>query len=173
MNVMDLAEWMTLHPAVRAESPTLFSALSLRSVLLWVSFAWALLSYPRWVRIAGVVLLAVALLPPIEFVFNPGDGNYQQLLLLAALTLVAGISALLLPQRWRSSPLIQWLIGGAFFLSTGYGLARGLGLMQSFMSDASLGVGALLVGLGVVALLGFGRPAHTSRERGTKNGTLR
>ncbi|MCZ7542374.1 MAG: hypothetical protein M5R40_02005 [Anaerolineae bacterium] len=63
-NMLDLAEWTSLHPAVRGSAPPLLLTFALRLplALAGVGIAYAV----RWGWLPGLVI-ALTLLPPLEF----------------------------------------------------------------------------------------------------------
>src|SRR5262245_36944556 len=81
MGGYDLAEWASLHPAVRASSPPLLLSFALRLPLALLALVVAFSGEQAgktWVRAAFVCLLAVALLPSPEFLTQyRDDPNYR------------------------------------------------------------------------------------------------
>ena len=157
VNAYDLAEWTTLHPAVRSADLPYLPSFALRGQLLVITVILAL-NAPRrftliwWLHAIGVLLLGVAQLPPLEFVTQPGDGNYQQQALLAATSLiVAGIALL----GWLSKirePVIGFLCVVAI-ASVFFAVGRSIDLMQGFSLPAERGLGSGLM-LVVYVVLG-------------------
>ena len=91
LNAFDLAEWTSLHPVQHTTTPPLLVPLLLRLHLLLLLTILALISrglLPRTVMAAAVLFVALAQLPPLEFVRQLGDANYRQQVGLAAATLV-------------------------------------------------------------------------------------
>jgi hypothetical protein len=151
----DLAEWISLHPGARAQTPMLFTSLLLRLPL--VSLTWLIathsssrLTWNWW--LSGVIagLLVVAQLPPLEFVANPNDPNYQQQMALAGLSLVGvilGLSGILV--KWHLPIMLVSIIVGS--ISSVWGMSFAVGMMRDFRLTAETGVGvALFVGVTVV-----------------------
>lgn len=113
LGAYDLAEWTSLHPAVRGQSPPLLTTLLLRlplaCVAVWV--AWWPAPARLWGRLVqGLIalLLTAALLPPLDFFTNSADVNYRQQFMLAVLTLAAvlpGLSLRLARARWGIAAL--------------------------------------------------------------------
>src|SRR5690606_39317288 len=74
MNGFDLAEWSSLHPAVRASSPPMLASFLLRMPQVAVAIGLALVASalrdPRWRAVgwAAALLVAVRFIPPAEFV---------------------------------------------------------------------------------------------------------
>ena len=127
-NLYDLAEWSSLNPVVRAEPLPLLATFCLRAmvgllaVLLtvqaahrpWRSLAWGLRGL--------ALLIAVGLLPPLDFFrgqFN--DPNYQQQAIIATISTVAVVALWRLRRRdpeglplLTLTRLVSWfaLIGG-------------------------------------------------------------
>jgi len=168
-NAYDLAEWMSIHPAVRAES-LLLTPLLLRLPLVCIAWWEALFQgrvgagyippvqrhFPP-LRIAIVILIAIALLPPFEFLTSARDDpNYQQQALLAALALIGGLALVWIRGAWahRDAPLhlVQALI---VVLGAGAGLwgtTRALGYWEGM--DVSVSIGAGLIVFALAALAG-------------------
>lgn len=143
----DLAEWTSLHPAVRGVEPVLLTTLLLRlpltCIALWIAFAAP--SWWRWLTGAAVVLLALAQLPPFEFVTVARiDPNYRQQALLAGITLVVGLGGVFTSPRPGSWG--RWVAVGAALMGAAVGilgLIQALDLMRAFDIPASPGIGAV------------------------------
>ncbi|MGQ9908843.1 MAG: hypothetical protein ACUVS2_08415 [Candidatus Flexifilum sp.] len=162
LNGYDLAEWTSLHPAAQGQTPPLLTALLLRLPLvcavLW--FVWHR-PYAGQMRLAAAAILivtAISLLPPIEFVSQRDNPNYQQQAGLAALTLALGLAGLSITAQ-RGSRIR--MIGGIGALVIGIGAGWG-GLLQAaewmraFRLPALIGGGALLMLLASGAAAGAG-----------------
>ncbi len=104
-NALDLAEWASLHPAVRGGSPPLLLTFLLRLplALVGVGIAYA----ARWGWLPGLVI-ALTLLPPLEFFRGASsDPNFRQGFALAAM---AGALVLFsLPAR-RLAERVRWAL---------------------------------------------------------------
>lgn len=145
----DLAEWTSLHPAVRGGSPPFLAPLLLRAVLtcivLYAAFAAPLQGAQRLLALGIVVVLSAAQLPPLEFFTSArGDANYQQQAVLALITLVIGSAAVFLGRhRYR-----RWVAAGAAVLGcivAFTGITQTLLLFQRFEIAALVGMGAVLL----------------------------
>lgn len=142
----DLAEWASLHPAVRGNSPPFLIPLLLRGVLtcmvLYAALAAPMRGAPRWL-VVGV--LSAAQLPPFEFFTSSrGDANYQQQAILAGVSLVAGCAALIVGKR----RLRQRAAAGAAVLGCVAGIAgvmQALPLFEQFEVAARTGAGAVVL----------------------------
>ncbi|MCC6613314.1 MAG: hypothetical protein IT320_07530 [Anaerolineae bacterium] len=169
-NAYDLAEWMSIHPAVRAE-PLMLTPLLLRLPLVCVAW-WVVLQseahvgagyippvrrqVPPLPRIIIVVLIAIALLPPFEFLTSaPGDPNYQQQAMLAALALIGGLALVWLrgARAHHEAPLrvIQALIPLVGAGAGVWGTIRALGYWDGL--SLTVGVGAGLIVFVILALI--------------------
>jgi hypothetical protein len=167
-NAYDLAEWSSLHPAARAESPPLLTALLLRLPLACIALILAFgAPTQRTGRILcglGALALVVALLPPLEFVRATDDPNYRQQFALAVAALFGSLIGLsgILRRSHRAVLVLVLAVGAAASLG---GLARGNALFNDFEIAVSLGAGgvllALLLMLGVVGLFIAGRGQET------------
>lgn len=153
-NAYDLAEWASIFPAVRSE-PLLLTALLLRLPLVgaaWWVAGWKASSqrtaYILSLQGAVVVVIAVALLPPFEFLTSGrGDPNYQQQALLAAAALIGGLAILWWRSRAHHDAPLRLLSAGALVIGAGAGLwgtAQALSLWQSVGITASIGAGGIV-----------------------------
>jgi hypothetical protein len=161
----DLAEWISIHPAVRGE-PFLLTALLLRLPLVMIAW-WVGASgvrkhvgtafmpsvHARSVNFPGrailIMLIAIALLPPLEFLTSArSDPNYQQQFMLACLAFIGGMAGIALAARngriIAVIGMVALIIGAAAGI---WGLMRALGLMAAFGLDAQVGAGAILFAL--------------------------
>lgn len=145
VHAYDLAEWTSLSPAVRAQ-PLLSTALFLRLPLTLLTLLIAL-SAPQsrfsvtWLFHAlGCLLLAIAQLPPLEFVMQPNDPNYQQQFALASLSLVGsfiGLTGRLAAYR----TLLTSFFLLAMLVTSGMGQIQAVDLMRLFQLPAEMGLG--------------------------------
>lgn len=149
-NAYDLAEWSSLHPAARAESPALLTALLLRLPLACIALMLAFSAPPdtpgRLMFGLGALLLAAALLPPLEFVRAPDDLNYRQQFMLAVVALIGslvGLSGVL--RRWGRVIAVLALVTGA--AASAVGLARGYALFTELQIEVTIGTGGVLLTL--------------------------
>lgn len=149
----DLAEWLSLHPGVRGQSPEyLASALIRFHLVLFAALITLWIPRRLWpVTLICVVLLVIAQLPPPEFVSQFDDKNYRQQFGLAVFTLIAcGVFAVL---NWRTLPtLIIAIIGIGLTL---WGLSQARDFMHVFDLPAWTGVGAPLLSLIYLAMIGL------------------
>ena len=74
----DLAEWASLHPAVRDATPALFTSLLLRLPLACLALLIAFTAQRRLLPVLIVLIAALGLLPPPEFIKATNDPNYRQ-----------------------------------------------------------------------------------------------
>jgi hypothetical protein len=165
LNALDYAEWSSLHPDVRARTPSLFVTLCLRASLLAAALLTALTPVPRWSRAVGVILLAVAALPPAQAITQLGDPNYQQQAALAAFALIGGLLLIALPlsERVRNTAIV--ILALAQLAAGGFGAVHGPVLMGSFDIPAQFGIGVLLMALSCALLLVTYLPALIARPR--------
>jgi uncharacterized membrane protein len=147
MNGFDLAEWSSLHPAVRSTS--MLTSFLLRAPLLAVIAALALIANrlpdprARWVLRALVVLIALRFIPPADF-FRAAreDPNYRQMALFTVLSGIAIVAALTLyrvPGRWQAALLVLLLLAGT--AAGWWGLARAKLLLDNFEIAVKVGPG--------------------------------
>jgi len=151
LNAFDLAEWTSLHPAVRASSPALLTSFLLRAPQLALIVVLALHANRfsdarvRWLLRAAALLIALRFLPPREFFGSAAnDPNFRQTMLLTVLGVGGVVAAALarrLSQGWQGL-----LVMVALALGTGagwWGLARAHTLLDNFEIAVSVGVGAV------------------------------
>ena len=159
LNAWDLAEWTSLHPAQRTATPGLLAPLLLRlqATLLAILCATALPGRDR--LLAGIVIvLALAQLPPLEFINQLGDANYQQQALLAALTIgFTLIAARWLPRRWHGMAQICVAALGALTSVAGLSLALSLYALSLQAGEPGAGFGLMLLAYAALALLAAAR----------------
>lgn len=154
LNAFDLAEWTSLHPAQRQTTPPLSAPLLLRAQLAIISLAFALSISRTWIAAAAIVVLALAQLPPVEYVYDIANLNYRQQFVLALFSLVAGLSATRLRNR-RRNLLLLFLLSVAGLVSVFAGVAQAF---EAHRQQAAIGYGPWLltasyVGIAATSLL--------------------
>lgn len=137
LNAYDLAEWTSLHPAQRQTTPPLLAPLLLRAQLAILSLAFALTVSKHWVAAAAVVALAMAQLPPFEYVYDIANLNYRQQFMLALVSLLAGLTATRLRNR-RLTRLLLFLLPVAGIVSAFAGVSQAF---DAFRQPAAIGFG--------------------------------
>ena len=146
LNAYDLAEWASLVPAQRATTPPLLAPLLLRMQLAISGGLLGAIAAGRGQKLisaAAIALLAVAQLPPAEFVLDINNVNYRQQFALAALSLVAG-GGLLLALR-RASTLLPPALATIGLATSALGLSEALALYRGFKLEAAPGAGLWLL----------------------------
>ncbi len=149
MHAYDLAEWASLHPAVRSSSPPMMTSFLLRwpHIALLVALAFAANQVgdarERWFVRVIVIMLVLRFVPPNEFFSSARDDpNYRQMALLVVLGLAAVVVS---PLAGRLALRWQRFIVGAVSVSGGvagwWGLSRTDLLMDNFQIDVSVGPG--------------------------------
>ena len=141
----DLAEWASLHPAVRGGNPAFLTSLLLRLPLacLGLIITVGLLQIKLRSRIFLTFLIALALLPPLEFFTQyRDDPNYQQQFYLAGIALVIGVlSVSMKPGRHiKTFVIFLAVIGGASSLT---GLLQAYSLLEQFKLSVQVGLGGI------------------------------
>lgn len=151
-NAFDLAEWVSLHPTVRAESPALFTPMLLRLPLILLAGVIVMASSvlqaekAKWIW-RGVALLAVLRLnPPTDFYpWGGGSANDQQLGRLTAFGL-AVVLAMIVGGRWLryvwKPATIILLMAGLVTALEGYNRAQKV--LDSIQIETGLGGGLVL-----------------------------
>lgn len=144
-NAYDLAEWISLYPAARAESPALLTPLLLRLPLALIGLI-AIVGFQRaWLRALVVVVTALALLPPLDFfTTSSADPNYRQQFMLSLAFVLGSMSTALLLRR--VSPRV--ICAGVGVVSAGAALTGLLRAQQTIALtgiQTTLGPGGLLL----------------------------
>lgn len=169
MNAFDLAEWSSLHPAVRSSSPPMLTSFLLRlphlTLAVGLALAANLLIDPRarWLVRLGAALLVLRLLPPAEFLTSARDDpNYRQMALLTVLgaaLLTLAIPFFRLGPRWQLVTLVGLVFVGT--LAGWVGLSRAAVLLDNFEIDVKTGPGVIGLSLFVIlAAIGAVWPHH-------------
>jgi hypothetical protein len=165
LGAYDLAEWSSLHPAVRASNPPLLTAFLLRFPLACLALIAAFMpSERRWPRLMLALFLAIALMPPIEFFTQyREDPNYRQQFVLALFAVVFALAALGKQvgrvRRWlRAGFAVAAAVSSAVGLIQAYQLMRGFGLETGISASFYIFIGILLF-LAIVSLIKQNRAA--------------
>jgi hypothetical protein len=117
-NGHDFAEWLSLLPSERQASPALLAVFSVRMYLVLALCAVAPFLHGN-VRLALGILLGIGLLPPLEFLNNAQDSNYQQQAFVALLAVVLPLFVARLPatlKRYAPTGCIMLIGLGMAFL---------------------------------------------------------
>jgi len=156
----DLAEWSSLHPAVRFVEPILQTPLLLRlpAALLLMAFALNVpssrFSRAWWIAFAVVIVGAIALMPPLEFFSATDDPNYRQQALVATVALLGGLVGLSGTFARVALPLVI-LISGATLAIALIGFDAAYRLLIAFQVAPTLGIGVIGFGVAVLSILVF------------------
>jgi hypothetical protein len=151
-NAFDLAEAVSLHPTVRAESPTLLTTLLLRIPLIGLALIATLTANQldderwRWIWRGIAVLIVLRLNPPIDFYpFGGGSENDQQLgMLMFGGLFIVGIG--ILTSHWVRlvyHPLMIAIAIATIIVSIN-GYKRATDVMESLALQLSIGAGIVL-----------------------------
>lgn len=164
LQAWDLAEWTSLHPAQRSATPALIAPLLLRSQLFILALVTALaLNRWRWIASATGLVLALAQLPPLEFVVQLDDANYQQQTLLAVLTLVGvSLPPFIFPLRWHA--LAQLGLAAVGALTSAFGLSQALSLYRMSLGEGEPGAGFWLMLLAYAGMMLLALQQATTKE---------
>ncbi len=156
LSAFDLAEWSSLHPA---QGGTLEVALLLRAQLVILTVMVGASAVGKRVALAAVLilLLAIAQVPPFEFVNDPGNLNYRQQLILAACSVTAGLAAALfargrLSATWLS--ILTILLSLAGLATSIMGLQGAQALLAQLGQAADPGAGIWILGFSYLGLTG-------------------
>lgn len=151
-NAFDLAEWVSLHPTVRAERPALLTSLLLRLPLVTLAVIIALTAHRltseklRWLWCGVAFLVVLRLNPPVEFYpWGGGSVNDRQLgyLMCGGLgaVLMVTLGARRLRSFWQPLTLIAWGVGAASALG---GYARAEDVIAALQVETTPGAGLVL-----------------------------
>lgn len=155
----DLAEWVSLSPAARAQSPALLTTFLLRLPLMSLTLLIALnaprsaFTYRRWLHTLAVLPLCVAQLPPPEFLSQTDDINYRQQALLAGGSLILaiiGLSGAL--HRYRLPVMVA--VAGVSAVAVLAGLFQAQDILRQYKLPAETGFGGILLALLFALLAG-------------------
>lgn len=144
----DLAEWASLHPEVRASSPSLLVSLLLRlplGLLAWIvafRLPWRpLRSRSWWLGILVVGFIVLLLLPPLEFFTSArGDKNYQQqIALVIAISLGSAFGLSGMYPRVRGYVVVSCAVVGA--IASGVGFQNAYVLLKDYKLPVQVGSG--------------------------------
>jgi hypothetical protein len=164
-NAFDLAEWVSIHPAVRSSSPPMLTSFLLRLPQITLVAAVALIANRfedarwRWIMRAGALLLVLRFVPPSDFFTNATDDpNYRQMALMTALGIGFTGAAMLmfrLSQNWQNVALAGVLVLGV--LAGWMGLSDAGTLLDNFEIDVKIGPGIIGYTLcaGIVLVIAF------------------
>ena len=143
-NGYDLAEWASLHPAVRDATPALLTSLLLRLPLACLALLIAFTMRRGLLPALIMLIAAAALLPPPEFIKALDDPNYRQQAALALFTLLGGGVGLSgrLP---RARHWIAAAIGLVGALASVIGLIQSDDLMRGLQLPTQPGLGGILL----------------------------
>lgn len=142
----DLAEWLSLAPAERFAAPPLLTPFLLRLHIPLIAALWVLLTQrlPLHWALIPVILLAVGTLPPLEFLENPQDPNYRQLLFIAFMVLSCGFLRLI---ALDYAKLIAPISCGAGLLAILWAAGRTTSIFSDYRLAVSYWPPALIIAL--------------------------
>ena len=155
-NAYDLAELVSIDPEVRNGNPPLLAPFLLRVVLGGLAILFALLAAKtvervRWLYIAAAWILAITLLPPLDFFRGAfDDPNYQQQFAISLGTLILIVAIAVAHHRG-----VKWLqkLVMPIALLVIIGAIVGEVLAWNVLQSPSIGIHESLGG-GVVLLVG-------------------
>ncbi len=152
LNAYDLAEWTSLHPAVRGGSPPLLTTGLLRLPLLCLIGLLAWNAPPRGISRSIVLILAalisVGMLPPLEILTDFTNANYRQQLLWSLLGLTITSAAF---SRIGTTiyPLLSLAASLLMLICSIVGIQQALDLIRGFAINANLGLGVWITSFSV------------------------
>ncbi|MFQ3568059.1 MAG: hypothetical protein SNJ59_13795 [Aggregatilineales bacterium] len=164
----DLAEWTSLNPIVQQETPALLTTWLLRSAPVYATFLFMLGTGLKPLAWLTVLLLAVGMLPPFEFVNDLTNANYRQQLFIAGLVVVAAAGGVLLHNRPASS-LVGFIAALLGSFASFYGVINATTLYAHWGLSGQVGIG---VPLAATALLGAAWISRPNRIRAAEFSSL-
>ena len=148
LNAFDLAEWTSLHPIQQHQAmPPLIAPLLLRAqlpIIAAIITLWFSEGKARFLALLFVVLLAVAQVPPLEFLQNTADPNYRQQSALAIATIILSIGLRLIPSAQLRS-FVTIVIAAAGIVTSLLGQSQALELYHVTLEQGETGGGLLLI----------------------------
>jgi hypothetical protein len=157
-NGYDLAEWISIHPAVRGGNPPLLIPFLLRAALAGIAVLMGIQALQqtrwRWLYALVALALAVTLLPPLEYFVKAGDDpNYGQQFMIANGTLVVLVVLAFIGTRDRNTPtwvtvrnrilpILDLAIAAAIIVMVAVGVPLAMGVLR----DAPIGLSTTLGG---------------------------
>jgi len=169
VHAYDLAEWLSLNPVERNAQPALLTSGVLRAqlILILAYIGYAIFNTYKRSRITFliwfvmVVIFAVALLPPLEFLQNFDDINYQQQLLLTMGSLAIGVILPFLNTNVRDYLIIG--LGLLGIVSSIWAIPIAIERMGAYGIDVRIGLGVVIFVIGHLAIIGFVLVRKTKR----------
>ncbi len=155
LNAYDLAEWTSLHPAQQGTSPPLMTPLMLRLQPLILSVLLGAIAPAGRMKAAAALMilaLAIAQLPPFEFLYDVNNLNYRQQFFLAGVSLLAS-SILLLFKARPVSALASFALPPIGIATAIYGQSLASQLYHHFELDAAPGAGLWILILSYIGMI--------------------
>ncbi len=165
-NGYELAEWTSLHPAVRGANPPLVTSLLLRLPPVCTALLVAFTARRGVIPMLVVLVISAGLLPP-ELLQATNDPNSAQQGILALVTLIGsgiGFSGVL-PKARRWIALVIALVGGVACV---IGLVQGMDLMHGFNLPAQVGLGGVALALAFAIAAAGAYNAATIKQTGQR-----
>lgn len=146
LNAVDLAEWVSLHPATRVETPPLTTPLLLRLPLILIGAVMIVCIRQMHLRLLIVVSVPLALMPPVAFFASAGnDPNYLQQFMLALAAVVLLTSLALISRLCAVCfAIIAASIGAVGLSVTAMGVLQAYHIVNSLGYEVAIGAGGLL-----------------------------
>ena len=155
LNAFDLAEWTSLHPLQHSSPIPLLVPLQLRLQLLILLTIFALVSrdlLPVKLVASVVVLVAVAQLPPPEFIGQLHNANYRQQFALACASAVLPLLLWRIKRKRLKMRVVVSLsaVGAAFALA---GHRQAETLLRLALEEGQPGLGLFIVAAAYIAVM--------------------
>ena len=167
LNAFDLAEWVSLHPATRAENPALLSSILLRLPLVLLGISIALSANflrderLRWIWRFVALLVVFRLNPPIDFYRSPNGVSLNEQHLAFLTYAGIGLVLLIIVIGRRIRPFyfpLMTLVWVVIIVVSWDGLSRATRTVETLQIDVGYGAGIyLLIGtaVGVIGLSAY------------------
>lgn len=162
LGAYDLAEWSTLHPEVRNDSPELLLSLLLRVPLVGLAVIAAFSSSLRrvysitwWLIVISIALLLTISFPPLEFVTEArNDLNYLQqffLTMIGGVLVLWGISGIASQGRPYIVLVVALIAAGMSVV----GMLQARHFLIGFSMPVSVGLGGVLFVVSLAFITAF------------------
>lgn len=152
LNAYDLAEWTSLHPSQPHTTPALVVSLYLRIQLLLIGLLIAINVRKRWITVVGIMIIAIAQFPPLEFILSETSNiNYQQQFYLSVGTAIIGIG-LSYFSLTRCLSLWNAAIALVGIITSTLGVAQTSDLLVMSLQQHSIGWGFFVVTVSYASL---------------------
>lgn len=167
----DLAEWLSLHPAKDALTTAFWLRIPFAVLTIIIVLASPRSAY-RWLHIALVICMWVALLPPLEFFTDAAvrsNPNFQQQFGLWVFGVLGASAGFTVPLRRHNRTLLL-VFSAIVLMAAVWGIWQAYPLMAAFGYEFTLGFGAIgLVGTVLLLMIATGVNGTHKNKAASKN----